>query len=66
MGSYEACSGRAVDAVHVYRIFGMVRIAVLGQQLLRRHDARPEDDPRIERFRMQVPALWEHAAQMVT
>lgn len=55
VAAYAEATGRDLRDLRVYRVLGLVRVAVLCQQLLRR-------DPRLEVYRTQVPALLRLAA----
>lgn len=59
--AYAQRTGRDLGDLRTYAVFGLAKVAVLCQQLLRRYEVGQSDDERLAAFRDQVPALWRRA-----
>jgi len=61
---YADRSGRSVDAIGLYEIFAMFKLAVVVQQIYARFVRGQTDDPRFGRMEAQVTALARMAAEL--
>ena len=61
---YARRTGRDLAEIGFYRIYGLVKWAVLGEQLLRLSLAGNDSDPRVREYEKQVPALFQEARRL--
>jgi aminoglycoside phosphotransferase (APT) family kinase protein len=61
---YSRRTGRDLSAARFYEVFGLVKLAVLCQQLLQRYRQGDSDDVRVEIYKTQVPAIWAEAGRL--
>jgi len=64
VAEYASRTGRDVTEIGFYRIYGLVKWAVLGEQLLNVNLAADEPDPRVREYEKQVPALFREARRL--
>lgn len=61
---YADRTGRDLSAVRFYQVFGLVKLAVLCQQLLRRYREGRSEDIRLAVYEIQIPAIWREAHRL--
>lgn len=61
---YARRTGRDLSGARFYEVFGLVKLAVLCQQLLQRYRQGDSDDRRLLVYETQVPAIWREARRL--
>lgn len=62
--SYANLTGRDVSAIRYYEVFGLVKVAVIMEQLLRRYREGNATDDRVAIYETQAPTLWRDATRL--
>lgn len=62
---YAQRTGRDLSGIRFYQVFGLVKLAVLCQQLLQRYREGGSEDTRLMVYETQVPAIWREAHRLV-
>lgn len=63
--AYARATGVDVSAIAAYEVYGWMKLAVIGQQLLRRYFDGHSSDVRLEAFRVRVPAILREVRRLI-